>query len=78
MLLFIAFNAYLIGAIVHTSQRGITVDFCDGVGFLIIITALVYTGMFYYYVVKPYFGKAIYRCALKPIGIMGGKLWSYR
>ena len=78
VLLFLAFNAYLIGAIVNTAKRGILVDFCDGVGFLIIITALAYAGMFYYYVLKPYLGKTVYRCIFKPVGIVGGKLWSYR
>ena len=78
MLLFLAFNAYLIGAIVNTAKRGIMVDFCDGVGFLIIITALAYAGMFYHYVLKPYLGNTVYHCIFRPVGTMGGKLWSYK
>ena len=76
-LLFLAFNAYLIGAIINTTKRGIAIDFCDGVGFLIIITGLAYAGILYYYVLKPCCGKTVRSC-FKPVVRLMGKLWSYR
>ena len=78
VLLFLAYNAYLVYAIVNTVQRGLGIDYCDGVGFLIIITVLAYAGVLYYYVLKPCLGEAVHQCFIGPAGNLGGKLWSYR
>ncbi|XP_043201765.1 sodium/nucleoside cotransporter 1-like isoform X3 [Amphibalanus amphitrite] len=77
-LLFLAYNAYLIGAIVNTVQRGEPIDYCDGVGFLIIITVLAYAGALYYYALKPCCGEAVHTGVLQPASTMGAALWSHR
>lgn len=51
---------------------------CDGDGLLIIITFLVLVGLFYFQILKPYFGRTIYKKVLKPIGILFEKAWRFR
>ncbi|XP_023322440.1 solute carrier family 28 member 3 [Eurytemora carolleeae] len=50
------YNAYFIAAIhygISTTQNNL--DYCTDVGFLIIITVVVYIGIIYYYLIKPNF-----------------------
>ncbi|XP_077291965.1 putative transporter YutK isoform X2 [Arctopsyche grandis] len=51
-------------------------EFCDGFGMLLILMSLVYFFLVYFIIVKPFFGKAIYRLVLKPIDNIYLKLWS--
>jgi len=57
LVLFVLYNAYLIGCIVRkvkSDDTDITTwEWCDGIGFLIIITGIVYVNLFYFNVVKP-------------------------
>lgn len=57
--LFVLYNAYLIGCIIRqaSNDKDITTwEWCDGIGFLIIITGIVYINMLYFYIVKPILG----------------------
>jgi hypothetical protein len=40
---------------------------CDGLGMLIIVVALVYFGLFYYFIIKKHCGKTLYNNVFKPI-----------
>jgi len=61
ILLLLAYHVYFAYAIYYAVEHGDGIDFCDGVGFLIIITGLVYLG-----VLNSYVGK-LYRNVLKPL-----------
>jgi pyrimidine nucleoside transport protein len=69
--LVILYNAYLIGSIHFAVSKQDCLDYCDGVGFLLIITIIVYTIMFYFLVLKRYFRKLpitkkMYKSMIKP------------
>jgi hypothetical protein len=53
-------------------------DWCDGLGMLIIIVVLVYFGLFYYYVIKKHYGKTLYNTILKPINKYFNTLLEHR
>ncbi len=54
VVLFLLFHAYLIGAIVHHHNSGTEdLEWCDGLGFLIIITVIVYLGQIYGRILRP-------------------------
>jgi len=59
--------AYLGVAIAFTVRNDITVDWCDGIGMLFILTGLGLWGLFYYFILKKYFGKTIKKKIMKPI-----------
>ena len=46
------YNAYLVYAIHYHVAGGKELDWCGGLGFLIVLTLLVYVGLFYFHVVK--------------------------
>ena len=65
------YNAYLIGSIYIAVTKQDYLEYCDGVGFLLIITIIVYIIMFYFWVLKTYFRKIpitqkIYKSMIKP------------
>ena len=70
--LFILYNLYLGYCIVRKKDHGgyeITeFEWCDGLGFLIIITALVYLGLLYFQVLKPNLGPHFENGVSKPLG----------
>lgn len=72
------YNAYFIASIYYSLHNSIPMDWCDGVGFLIVITALTYLGLFYFQVVKKFWGKAISRSVLKPTSRAFDRAWKYR
>ena len=44
-----------------------TWEWCDGIGFLIIITGIVYVGLFYSYFIKPFLGPKLEKAFKKPL-----------
>jgi len=71
VILCVLYNAYLIGSINYAVNRQDRLDYCDDVGFLLIITIVVYISMFYFLVVKPYstrltIVKKCYKSLIKP------------
>lgn len=62
----ILYHAYLIAAIVYTVNYK-KIDWCNNVGFLIILSALFYWGFFYYFVLKKLLGKRIQRTVIGPL-----------
>jgi pyrimidine nucleoside transport protein len=50
-------------------------DWCNGVGFLIIVTGIVYWSLIYYHVLKRFFGKMFVRSIAEPIGKLWDKCW---
>ena len=71
------YNAYFIASIYYSIHNNVPMDWCDGVGFLIVITGLTYLGLFYFQVVKKFWGEAIYRSVMKPIGKAFDRAWTY-
>lgn len=47
-------------------------EWCDGYGLLLILFALTYISLFYYHILKPFFGKALYRTLIRPL-MSGGQ-----
>lgn len=74
----ILYNAYFIASVYYSIHNGIPMDWCDGVGFLIVLTGLTYIGLFYFQVVKKFWGKAIYRSCMKPMGKAFDRAWKIR
>lgn len=60
--------AYFVAVMVVHSQIKDDDYWCDGDGLLILLTTFVGIMMLYFLVIKPFFGKQIYRLVLKPIG----------
>lgn len=78
IVLALAYNAYFVASVYYMLDKGIPMDWCNGVGFLIILTAIAYLGLFYFQVVKKLWGKQIYKVALKPFFNWLSQLWKYR
>jgi len=74
VILTVLYNAYLIVSIYHGVTKQDSLDYCDDVGFLLIITIVVYISMFYFLVVKTYYRKLwkipmlkrLYKSVIKP------------
>lgn len=62
----ILYNAYFIASVYYAVSTGNGVDWCDGVGLLIVVTAVVYVGLFYFQVVKRFWAKTIAR-TMRPV-----------
>ncbi len=46
------YNGLLIGAVLYSVEKsGQAIDWCNGVGFMLLFTAIAYLGLFYKYVV---------------------------
>ena len=45
--LFVLYNAYWIGCLVRYYQNDMELEWCDGLGFLTILTIMVYTGLLF-------------------------------
>jgi pyrimidine nucleoside transport protein len=54
--LFALYNAYLVIAVNYTVTDEVKVDWCDGIGFLFVLTGIVYWSFFYYFVLKGVLG----------------------
>ncbi len=78
IILALLYNAYFIASIYYSVHNGIAMDWCNGIGLLIIMTAMVYLGLFYFQVVKRFWGKPINRAILKPMGTSFDRMWKYR
>lgn len=75
-LFFLLYNAYFITCILYNHRNKLDWEWCDGHGLLIILTALVYWALFYFHVLKRFYGKTIYRSAIKPAGELGKKVFA--
>lgn len=74
----ILYNAYFIASVYYAKSNGIPIDWCDGVGFLIIITTAVYAGLLYFQVIKRFWGKTIYKTVIKPSRCTLKSYWRHR
>lgn len=78
MLLFGLYNVYLIASIVYANSRDMVYDFSDGIGFLIVLTSVAYICLFYFRIIKPFWGKAIHARLLKPAAQVCNQLQRHR
>lgn len=53
-------------------------EWCDGLGMLIILISLVCLGLAYYYIIKKFFGKWIYKSIMEPTSEKWGTLMTKR
>lgn len=72
------YNTYFIACIYYARMNSLEIDWCDGVGLLILLTAVTYAGLFYYQIVKRFWGRAIYRLALLPMRKAFLQIWAFR
>ncbi len=67
-LLFLLYNAYLVGCILRFNESNQSEwEWCDGIGFLIIITSIVYFGLLYFLILKPVLSKPLDRLIFGPL-----------
>ena len=50
---------------------------CHGLGFIVILTIIAYTGLFYYKIVIPYFGDTMAKYMINPLSSVWNKVFSY-
>lgn len=65
ILLLTAYNVYLAIAVYHANINGIPFDWCKGVGMLILLTVVFYTGWVYSRIIGPRMNSAISKLTLK-------------
>ena len=53
LLVAVVYHAFLIAAIVHFANGSGGIEWCDGLGFLILITVVVYASLIYQHVARP-------------------------
>ena len=78
IILAVLYNAYFIASIYYSIHNDTLMDWCNGVGLLIILTVITYVSLFYFQVVKRFWGKSIDRAVLKPMGAHYQRVWKYR
>jgi len=75
------YNAYLIGAIHYAISRQDSLNYCEDVGFLLIVTIIAYIGMFYFLLAKPMMkstvGKKVIKSVIRPLKNMIDALTSF-
>ncbi|XP_046655316.1 solute carrier family 28 member 3-like [Daphnia pulicaria] len=74
----ISYNCYLVAAVYNGHLKQLDIDWCGGVGMLIILTVIVYCGLFYYKVFKPHWGDSAYSRVILPLTLILERCWSYR
>ena len=78
IILAVLYNAYFVASLYYSIHNGIPMDWCNGVGFLVVLTSITYFGLFYFQVVKTFWGEPIHQTILKPIGNAFDKAWKCR
>merc|ERR1711971_565277 len=78
LLAVVVYNCYFIAAIWWGVSNKGQLDYCDDVGFLIIITVFIYIFLAYFLVVKRFLGGALQRAILDPAILMKDKILSHR
>lgn len=78
ILVAILYNCYFVAAIYYARQNGCEIDWCGGVGMLIILTILVYCGLFYYKIFIPFLGDMAYSTIIIPMSNFLDRCWRYR
>merc|ERR1719458_1265277 len=78
LLAVVVYNCYFIAAIWWGVSNKGQLDYCDDVGFLIIVTVFIYIFLFYFLVVKRFLGGALKRAILEPALLRKDKLLSHR
>lgn len=74
----ILYNCYFVSAVCYARYNGTEIDWCEGVGMLIILTILVYFCLFYYKIFKPLWGNRVYSALILPISSFLDYCWSFR
>lgn len=76
VIIFVLFNAYFITAVLYNRRNDINWAWCDGHGLLIILFVFIYWCLFYYHVLKRFFGKKINEAVIKPTVKLGDRVFS--
>ena len=56
-IVFILYNVYLVAALHHGITHRTCLNFCEDVGFLFLLTLLIYFGLAYFFIMKPFYHK---------------------
>ena len=78
LLAVVGYNCYFVAAIWWGVSKKGQLDYCDDVGFLIIVTVFLYIFLFYFLVAKRFLGGALKRAVLEPALLRKDKLLSHR
>lgn len=74
----ILYNCYFVAAVYHARINGLEIDWCGGVGMLIILTIITYCGLFYFKVFLPFWGDVTYSKIILPMSKSLNLCWKYR
>ncbi|XP_064078029.1 sodium/nucleoside cotransporter 2-like [Macrobrachium nipponense] len=72
-----AYVAYFIAVLVIQTDLEKGDYWCDADGLLIILTAIAAINILYFQIIKPYFGKRIYRLVIKPVAKIVNQAFSH-
>lgn len=76
ILIAIVYNSFFVAATYHHWANRLEIDWCGGVGLLIVLTVITYATLFYYKIFKPKFGKRIFTNVLAPLSKLLDKYWN--
>ena len=76
ILIAIVYNSFFVAATYHHWTNRLEIDWCGGVGLLIVLTVITYATLFYYKIFKPKFGKRISSNVLTPLFKLLDKYWN--
>lgn len=66
-LIFLCYNGFLVTAVAYNVRHELSIAWCDGLGFLLVLTALLYWSLFYYVILKGYCGHWFENNLYKPL-----------
>ena len=78
VLLGLLYNAYFVACIYYSIHNGVPIDWCNGVGLLIIITGISYLSLLYFQIVKRFWHKRISQNVFNPITVLFNRVWKNR
>ncbi len=74
----VLYNCYFGAAVYYARINGLKIDWCGGVGMLIILTIITYCGLFYFKVFLPFWGDVTHSKIILPISKSLYLCWKYR
>jgi pyrimidine nucleoside transport protein len=66
----VLYNGYLSWAVWYASCQQQPIDYCGGVGLLVVVTAIVYAAMFYFLIVKVYWAQHLLAVYVRMEGLI--------
>ncbi|XP_063860890.1 solute carrier family 28 member 3-like isoform X2 [Scylla paramamosain] len=73
-----AYVAYVIAILIIQTKAEESNYWCDADGLVIIITGTLFLGLFYFLIVKRFWGKTLYHNVIKPLNILTDRILAYK